>query len=93
MNSDFGGNPGEFELFPDVAESLQQLKKSGILICSFTNQPGISQGEASFQSFEKELKDIGFDRIYLCPHQHNDGCQCRKPSPEMLKKRLLKIIT
>lgn len=78
--------PGEFELFPGVAESIQQLKDSGILICSFTNQPGISKGEASVQSFEEELKDFGFDKIYLCPHHHNEGCQCRKPSPKMLKK-------
>ncbi|WML39536.1 hypothetical protein RCG19_20525 [Neobacillus sp. OS1-2] len=27
--------PGEFELFPNVSESLQQLKSSGALICSF----------------------------------------------------------
>lgn len=77
--------PGEFELFPYVAESVQLLKKSGILICSFTNQPGISKGESTFQRFETELKDFGFDRIYLCPHQHNEGCVCRKPSPAMLK--------
>src|SRR6185312_2117257 len=78
--------PGDFELFPDVAESIQQLKKSGVLICSFTNQPRISIGEVSLQSFEKELKGFGYDKIYLCPHQYNEGCQCRKPSPEMLAK-------
>jgi histidinol-phosphate phosphatase family protein len=77
--------PGEFELFPGVVQSFHLLKKSGILICSFTNQPGISKGEASLQSFEKELKDFGFDRIYLCPHQHHEGCSCRKPSPLMLE--------
>ncbi|WP_043932800.1 HAD-IIIA family hydrolase [Bacillus sp. EB01] len=78
--------PGEFKLFPNVAESLEQLKRYDMLICSFTNQPGISKGEASLQSFEKELIDFGFDRIYLCPHLHNEGCECRKPSPGMLKK-------
>ncbi|WP_442599966.1 HAD-IIIA family hydrolase [Neobacillus sp. D3-1R] len=78
--------PGEFELFPHVAESVQLLKKSGILIFSFTNQPGISKGEATLQSFEKELQDFGFDRVYLCPHQHDEGCQCRKPSSVMLEK-------
>lgn len=77
--------PGEFELFQNVAESVQLLKKSGILICSFTNQPGISRGEATIQGFETELKDFGFDKIYLCPHQHNEGCLCRKPSPAMLE--------
>ena len=78
--------PGEFELFPNVAESLEQLKRLGILICSFTNQPRISKGEASIQDFEKELLNFGFDRIYICPHQHNEGCDCRKPSSAMLKK-------
>jgi histidinol-phosphate phosphatase family protein len=83
--SDKVSYPGEFELFSGVEKSLQLLRKSGILIFSFTNQPGISKGEASLQSFEKELKDFGFDQIYLCPHQHHEGCSCRKPSPEMLE--------
>ena len=78
--------PGEFELYSGVEESLQQLKKASILICSFTNQPGISKGEASIRSFEEELKGFGFDKIYLCPHQHEEGCKCRKPSSAMLKK-------
>lgn len=78
--------PGEFELFPYVSESIQELKKSGVLICSFTNQPGISKGESTFDSFDRELRGFGFDKIYLCPHQHNEGCQCRKPSSGMLIK-------
>lgn len=78
--------PGEFELFPEVAESIQQLKKAGILICSFTNQPSVSKGDTLSDSFEKELKNFGFDKVYLCPHQHNEDCLCRKPSPGMLKQ-------
>lgn len=78
--------PGDFRLFPNVSETIQQLKKAGILICSFTNQPGISMGQATISSFEKELKNFGFDQVYLCPHQHNEGCECRKPSPGMLEK-------
>lgn len=78
--------PGEFELFPGVAQSLQRLRDRGILICSFTNQPGISAGEATAQSFQDELKAFGFDGIYLCPHAHGAGCECRKPSAGMLFK-------
>jgi histidinol phosphatase-like enzyme len=29
---------------------------------------------------------FGFDKVYLCPHQHGEGCACRKPSPGMLIK-------
>lgn len=76
--------PGEFQLFPFVGDSISILKKLGNLIFSFTNQPGISRGEVTIEDFEKELKGFGFDKVYLCPHQHNEGCQCRKPSTGML---------
>jgi histidinol phosphatase-like enzyme len=38
------------------------------------------------QNLETELRNFGFDKIYLCPNQHNEGCLCRKPSPAMLEK-------
>jgi histidinol-phosphate phosphatase family protein len=78
--------PGEFELYPQVRDALEELKQSGMLICSFTNQPGISRGEATKKDFEVELKGFGFDRVYLCPHQHGEGCNCRKPSTGMLEQ-------
>jgi histidinol-phosphate phosphatase family protein len=76
--------PGEFQLFPCVRSSINQLIKSGKMIISFTNQPGISRGEVKREDFEKELIDFGFDKVYLCPHQHDEGCNCRKPSTGML---------
>ena len=76
--------PGDFKLFPCVEQSIYQLKRSGKKIFSFTNQPGISKGEAKREDFEKELTEFGFDRVYICPHQHNEGCNCRKPSIGML---------
>lgn len=78
--------PGDFKLFDGIKESLQLLKKAGISLYSFTNQPGISQGICTYDDFEKEILGFGFDKIYLCPHEHQEGCQCRKPSSFMLKK-------
>lgn len=76
--------PGEFELFTFTLDSLEKLKSHGIPIYGFTNQPGISRGEAAVEAFEKEMMEFGFDGVYICPHQHDDGCACRKPKPEML---------
>lgn len=76
--------PGDFQLYPSVGDSIYKLKKLGDPIFAFTNQPGISRGEATREDFERELKGFGFDKVYLCPHQHNEGCQCRKPSIGML---------
>ncbi|PLT27880.1 HAD hydrolase-like protein, partial [Peribacillus deserti] len=45
---------------------------------AFTNQPGISKGEVALEDFQKELAGFGFDKVYLCPHPHHEGCSCRK---------------
>ncbi|MFB4322493.1 HAD-IIIA family hydrolase [Paenibacillus sp. CR_12] len=78
--------PGEFELYPKVKDSIQSLRAAGMLICSFTNQPGIARGEATMGEFESELSAFGFDKIYLCGHEHGADCECRKPSAGMLLK-------
>lgn len=78
--------PGAFELFPGVQESIKLLKENNILVCSFTNQPGIANGEATIDQFDNELKSFGFDRVYICPHGHVEGCACRKPSAGLLEK-------
>lgn len=84
--SDVVEYPGEFELFSFTKNIITELKCSGIKVFSFTNQPGISRGEALEETFIEELTDFGFDAVYLCPHHHNTGCCCRKPSTGMLEK-------
>ncbi|AND41441.1 HAD-IIIA family hydrolase [Cytobacillus oceanisediminis] len=76
--------PGKFELFPFTAFHINKLKKHNVKIFSFTNQPGISRGFAKVKDFKEELKGFGFDEVYICPHGHDEGCSCRKPSPGML---------
>lgn len=76
--------PGEMKLFPSTEQLIQQLKDLGYLVYSFTNQPDVSRGKVMEVDFVKELTKFGFDGVYLCPHTHEDGCHCRKPSPGML---------
>ncbi|WP_243521895.1 HAD-IIIA family hydrolase [Bacillus pseudomycoides] len=76
--------PGEFILFPFTQDALRALKEQNIKLFSFTNQPGIADGKATIDDFIQELEEFGFDDIYLCPHRHEDGCKCRKPSTGML---------
>lgn len=78
--------PGAFELFKYTEDALNRLKKEGFKLFGFTNQPGISRGEATKESFRNEMIDFGFDEVYICPHQHTEGCNCRKPNPGMLFK-------
>ncbi len=76
--------PGEFQFFPYAKQVLEELKQAGKLVFAFTNQPVISEGKVTREDYERELKQFGFDSVYLCPHHHVEGCPCRKPSPEML---------
>lgn len=76
--------PGTFKLFPYSQELISRLKADGIKVFSFTNQPGISKGKATMKEFIEELTEFGFDDIFICPHNHNEGCICRKPNTGML---------
>lgn len=76
--------PGAFKLYSYTPELIHKLKNSGIKVFSFTNQPGISEGKATIQAFVDELTGIGFDEVLICPHNHHQGCNCRKPGTSML---------
>lgn len=76
--------PGAFELYPYTQDIINNLKKNGIRVLSFTNQPGISEGKATKQEFIEELLGFGFDEVLICPHSHIEGCNCRKPGIDML---------
>lgn len=78
--------PGDFELFPATKRSIEALRKLGIKLFGFSNQPGISRGEVQIEAFVQEMKGFGLEDAYICPHQHTDGCECRKPKPGMLLK-------
>ncbi|WP_117161744.1 HAD-IIIA family hydrolase [Paraliobacillus sp. X-1268] len=76
--------PGTFELFPYTQNLIDELKKAGVKLFSFTNQPGISERKATIQDFTEELIRFGFDDVFICPHSHSEGCICRKPNTAML---------
>lgn len=78
--------PGEFKLYERAEEAIRQLKDRNIQLYTFTNQPDISRGKCTKELFEEELRSFGFDKVYICPHTHEDRCSCRKPSTKMLVK-------
>lgn len=30
------------------------------------------------------FKDVPIDKIYFCPHRHDENCDCRKPKPGLI---------
>lgn len=91
----FNVNPLYVSLMPGAARALAQLSELGYIFVIVSNQPGIAYGNirpsgltAVQQKIEHLLKShaIELSGFYYCPHAPNDGCQCRKPGPGLLKK-------
>jgi D-glycero-D-manno-heptose 1,7-bisphosphate phosphatase len=86
-------NWSEFKWLPGVKEDLRRLNEAGFKIILVSNQAGINRGAMT----ERDLHDIHHkmvgeieqaggrvDAIYYCPHDWDEGCECRKPKPGML---------
>ncbi len=83
--------------FPGVRESLQMLRNSGFAVVLVTNQSGVARGYFSEEFVRsaharlEEMLSFKFDGIYYCPHGPDDGCDCRKPEPGMIRQAVEEI--
>jgi D-sedoheptulose 7-phosphate isomerase len=78
----------EFELLPEVASSLRDLKAHGFALLVITNQPDVARGtqtRADVEAIHQVLRSsLPIDDIFVCYHDDADGCACRKPLPGLL---------
>lgn len=87
-------NPDEFIWLDGAKDAIKLLKDNGYSLILVSNQPGIARGNLTEEmlleihnKMQRELKaDTGYeiDKIYYCPHNWDEGCDCRKPKPGML---------
>lgn len=83
----------DFEWLPGAKTALRLLHEEGYRVVVVSNQAGIGRGVMSEQMLaaihDRMMSDVEadggrIDAIYHCPHDWNDGCECRKPAPGML---------
>jgi histidinol-phosphate phosphatase family protein len=83
----------DFHWLPGALEALRLLKEADYGVTVVSNQAGIGRGlmtEADLLQIHKKMKaDVAvagghINQIYYCPHNWNEKCECRKPSPGML---------
>ena len=77
----------DFQIFDFVPEVLKKLKEQGFLLVVVTNQPDIARGfleKSELSMMTSEVLRIGVDRVYICPHDNQDSCSCRKPLPGLI---------
>jgi D-glycero-D-manno-heptose 1,7-bisphosphate phosphatase len=94
----------EFEFLPGAIEGMRLLQDAGYELIVVTNQSGIARGifsESDYQTLTAKMKatlaehGVFLTEVYFCPHHPTKGqgsylmtCDCRKPSPGMLKEAM-----
>jgi D-glycero-D-manno-heptose 1,7-bisphosphate phosphatase len=88
-------NENDVELLDGAGDALQRLVKAEFKLILVTNQSGIGRGyftpdivEAQHQRLAELLipRNVSFASIQICPHAPDADCDCRKPSPMLLKQ-------
>ena len=86
----YNGDPTLVEPMPHARDVLQTLRSLGIAVGVVSNQSGIGRGILTTEEVEavnlRVEQLLGrFDVWELCPHRTEDGCNCRKPAPFMIR--------
>jgi D-glycero-D-manno-heptose 1,7-bisphosphate phosphatase len=91
--SDYVRDWSHVSIFSDTSAALSTLQRAGYKIVIVTNQSAVGRGLISRETAEEinrmlveYLRRDGaqIDAVYMCPHQPQDGCDCRKPKPGLL---------
>ncbi len=78
----------EFIINSEIPHFIATFKNLGYLILVITNQPEVSRGLVSkeqVEEFHRLIFDLlVIDDIFVCWHDKDDECSCRKPKPGLL---------
>lgn len=84
-------------LVPGVMPALLELMDHGFRLIMISNQDGLGTESFPEPQFREphehilglfESQGIVFDKIFICPHLPEDGCECRKPRTGLLTRYL-----
>jgi len=87
-------DPSEVELLPGSGAGLRSMRDLGFGTVVITNQSAIGRGmisEAQLDLIHRRFRElleqegVFLDGIYFCPHLPEEGCDCRKPAPALLR--------
>jgi D-glycero-D-manno-heptose 1,7-bisphosphate phosphatase len=84
----------EFRWLPGALAGLTRLGRAGFPLIVVSNQRGVARGRVSWEalaSIESEIQNLLRPRgaeisvFRYCPHGLDDGCECRKPKPGLIR--------
>ena len=92
---DFVKSASEWVPLPGSIDAIASLSAAGFTVAVASNQSGLARGlfdrnalRAMHRKLRRQVSARGgyVDRIVVCPHGPDDGCDCRKPKPGLLMR-------
>lgn len=92
---EFIKSPEEFILLPGSIEAIRDLSRAGFRIVIASNQSGVGRELFTLATLEQIHAKLRaavaaaggvLSGIFYCPHKPDDGCDCRKPKPGLLRQ-------
>lgn len=78
----------EIVIAEGAARALERLREHGFLLIVVTNQPDVSRGKVSKEDVNEIhrylAQNLPLDEFFVCWHDDEDDCSCRKPKPGLL---------
>jgi D-glycero-D-manno-heptose 1,7-bisphosphate phosphatase len=78
----------EVRLLPGTIKAMKKLAKAGYALFGITNQPDVARGtqsRAMVESINAFIQDhTPVNEIFVCYHDNQDQCDCRKPKPGLI---------
>jgi len=86
----YNADPARVEPVAGAREALQALRTAGVRVGVVSNQSGVARGlitAEQLRAVNARVEELvgPFDVVEVCPHGSDDGCDCRKPAPGMVK--------
>ena len=94
---DFVRSAEEWRPLPGSIEAIAALCRGGYRVAVASNQSGLARGlfdRTALYAMHRKLRRLvaaaggRIERIAVCPHGPDDGCDCRKPAPGLLLRLL-----
>ncbi|WP_131763519.1 D-glycero-alpha-D-manno-heptose-1,7-bisphosphate 7-phosphatase, partial [Actinomadura fibrosa] len=87
----YNGDPARVEPMPGARRALDRLRDHGVRIGVVSNQSGVAKGRITTGDVRRVNARVEellgrIDVWEFCPHDHADGCECRKPRPGMIQR-------
>lgn len=94
-SEEFIKSAAEWKPLEGSLEAIALLSRSGFTVAVASNQSGLGRGlfdRSTLYSIHRKMRRAvraaggSIDCIVFCPHLPEDGCDCRKPAPGLLKR-------